>query len=186
MLEEAGVGYVLAVPKSQQVKSLAGTWRIDALIAEAPDDAWQRLSCGDDAKGPRVYHWAAAEMPAIDTFDGDTPTHRRWVLVRHLLTRPDEIACYLAYAPDGTTVEGLVPIAGSRWAIEKLCRYLHDKYGCWHELVAGCTDLADVFEISRSATPSSTRQPLSREDGFGLWWPVVTCQVTSSRQGLDS
>lgn len=29
MLEEAGVGYVLAVPKSQQVKSAAGSWRID-------------------------------------------------------------------------------------------------------------------------------------------------------------
>lgn len=29
MLEEAGLGYVVAVPKSQQVKSLAGCWRID-------------------------------------------------------------------------------------------------------------------------------------------------------------
>ena len=119
MLEEAGVGYVLAVPKSQQVKSLAGIWRIDALIAEAPDDAWQRMSCGDGAKGPRVYDWAAAELPVIDIFDGDTPTHRRWVLARRSLARPTEIAYYLAYAPDGTTVEGLVRIAGSRWAIEE-------------------------------------------------------------------
>ena len=41
MLEEAGVGYVLVVPKSQQVKSPAGIWRIDQLIADAPGDAWQ-------------------------------------------------------------------------------------------------------------------------------------------------
>jgi SRSO17 transposase len=118
MLEEAGVGYVLAVPKSQQVKSLAGTWRIDALIAEAPDDAWQRLSCGDGAKGPRVYDWAAAQLPVIDIFDGGTPTHRRWVLARRSLARPDEIAYYLAYAPNDTTVQDLVRIAGCRWAIE--------------------------------------------------------------------
>uniref|UniRef100_UPI0038D5113D IS701 family transposase n=1 Tax=Streptomyces europaeiscabiei TaxID=146819 RepID=UPI0038D5113D len=43
-LEESGVSYALAVPKSQQVKSLAGIWRIDQLIREAPGDAWQRLS----------------------------------------------------------------------------------------------------------------------------------------------
>lgn len=45
MLEETGVGYVVAVPESQQIKSLAGIWRIDQLVAEAPADAWQRLSC---------------------------------------------------------------------------------------------------------------------------------------------
>ncbi|MEV0849907.1 transposase [Streptomyces sp. NPDC049954] len=51
LLEELDVGYVVAVPKSQQVKSLAGFWRIDELIAQAPQDAWQRLSCGNGAKG---------------------------------------------------------------------------------------------------------------------------------------
>ncbi|MFE7128027.1 IS701 family transposase [Streptomyces sp. NPDC057617] len=60
MLEEAGLGYVVAVPKSQQIKSLAGCWRIDQLIGDAPDDAWERLSCGDGANGPRLYDWAAA------------------------------------------------------------------------------------------------------------------------------
>ncbi|MFJ2061287.1 IS701 family transposase [Streptomyces sp. NPDC087908] len=33
LLKELGVGYVVAVPKTQQVKSLAGFWRIDELIA---------------------------------------------------------------------------------------------------------------------------------------------------------
>jgi SRSO17 transposase len=118
MLEETGVGYVLAVPKSQQIKSLAGIWRIDQLITEAPDDAWQRLSCGDGAKGPRVYDWAAAKLPAIPFFDADTPTQERWVLARRSLARPEDIAYYMAYAPAGTTVEKLVTVAGSRWAIE--------------------------------------------------------------------
>ena len=116
MLEEAGVGYVLAVPKSQHVHALG---RIDFAITQAPDDAWERHSCGDGAKGPRVYDWAAARLPAIADFDGDTTAHHRWVLARRSLARPDEIAYYLAYAPAGTTVAELVRIAGSRWAIEE-------------------------------------------------------------------
>ncbi|WP_256341753.1 hypothetical protein [Streptomyces sp. TLI_105] len=87
----SGVGYVVAVPKSQQVKSLAGFWRIDELIAGAPEEVWQRISCGDGAKGPPLYDWASAKLPSIGFFDGDEPTHHRWVLARRSLIRPDEI-----------------------------------------------------------------------------------------------
>ncbi len=118
-LEDAGVGYVLAVPKSQQVKSPAGSWRIDHVLTGAPDDAWERISCGDGAKGPRVYDWAAARLPAADDENGEAPTHHRWVLARRSLARPSEIAYYLAFAPHGTTVAELVRVAGSRWAIEE-------------------------------------------------------------------
>ncbi|MGW2836011.1 IS701 family transposase [Streptomyces sp. NPDC001286] len=116
MLEEAGIGSVLAVPKSQHVHALG---RIDFAIAQAPDDAWERHSCGNGAKGPRVYDWAAARLPAIDDFDGDQPTHQRWVLARRSLARPDEIAYYLAHAPNATAVAELVRIAATRWAIEE-------------------------------------------------------------------
>jgi SRSO17 transposase len=118
VIEEADLGYVVAVPKSQQVKSLAGCWRIDQLVGDAPDDAWERLSCGDGAKGPRVYDWAAAQLPVVPFFDGDEPSRRRWVMARRSIARPDEIAYYLAHAPSGTTVDQLVKVAGSRWAIE--------------------------------------------------------------------
>ncbi|WP_438452623.1 transposase [Streptomyces asiaticus] len=65
MLEEAGLGYVVAVPKSQQIKSPAGCWRIDQLIRDAPDDAWERLSCGDGAKGPRIHDWAHITLAVL-------------------------------------------------------------------------------------------------------------------------
>nr|WP_107470308.1 IS701 family transposase [Streptomyces sp. 3211] len=119
LLEELGVGYVVAVPKSQQVKSLAGFWRIDELIAQAPEDVWQRISCGDGAKGPRVYDWASARLPSISFFDGDEPTHHRWILARRSLTRPEEIAYYFAYAPVTCTIADLARVAGMRWAIEE-------------------------------------------------------------------
>ncbi|MFG2865377.1 transposase [Streptomyces sioyaensis] len=49
LLEQSGLGYVLAVPKSQQVFGP----RIDHLFAQAPDEAWEAISCGEGAKrGP--------------------------------------------------------------------------------------------------------------------------------------
>ncbi|MFF1748065.1 IS701 family transposase, partial [Streptomyces mirabilis] len=105
-LEEAGVGYVLAVPKSQQVKYQIGSWRIDHLLTGAPDEAWERLSCGEAAKGPRVYDWAAAKLPEAKGPGSGQPTHHRWVLARRSLSRPDEIAYYLAHAPCETAVAG--------------------------------------------------------------------------------
>ncbi|MFD1277503.1 IS701 family transposase [Streptomyces kaempferi] len=116
MLEEVSVGYVLAVPKSQHVPRFG---RIDHLFTQAPDEAWEKRSCGDGAKGPRVYHWAAVQLPAIEDFDGETPTHQRWALARRSVTRPDEIAYYLGYAPVGTDVDQLVRVASRRWGIEE-------------------------------------------------------------------
>ncbi|GAA4672524.1 hypothetical protein GCM10023324_26780 [Streptomyces youssoufiensis] len=116
-LEEAGVGYVLAVPKSQQFH--APSARIDHAIAQVPEEVWERLSRGEGAKGPRVYDWAAVRLPAIDVFDGDAPTHERWMSARHSQARPDEIVYYLAYAPNGTVVGNLAWVARVRWAIEE-------------------------------------------------------------------
>ncbi|MEV7862601.1 hypothetical protein AB0O86_28205 [Streptomyces hirsutus] len=58
MLEQPGLGYMLAVRKSQQVFGP----RIDHLFSQAPLEAWEPISCGDGAKGPRLYHWAALEL----------------------------------------------------------------------------------------------------------------------------
>lgn len=74
------------------------------------------------AKGPRVYDRASARPPSIGFFDGDEPTHHRWVLARRSLTRPHEIACYFAYAPVTCTVADLARVAGMRWAIEECSR----------------------------------------------------------------
>ena len=107
------------------VTSPAGTWRIDRLIGDAPGEAWERMSCADGAKGPRVYDWAAARLPSIEDFDGRSPTHWRWVLARRSLARLEEIAYYLAYAPQDAGLAELVGVAGARWAIEE-CFVRHE------------------------------------------------------------
>ncbi|MFF7980620.1 transposase [Streptomyces sp. NPDC007901] len=94
MLEEAAVGYVLAVPESQPVPCYG---RIDHLFRQAPDEAWEQRSCGDGAKGPRVYDWAAVQLPVIEDFDGERPTHHRWALARRSLSRPDGEPLLLEY-----------------------------------------------------------------------------------------
>jgi SRSO17 transposase len=118
LLEQSGVGYVLAVPKSQ---FSVGCSRIKGLFAQARDEAWVKISCGDGAKGPRVYHWAAVRLPAVAEFDyqGEVPYRMRWALARRSISKPDEIAYYLAYAPLQATVHELVRVAGARWAIEE-------------------------------------------------------------------
>ncbi len=198
MLEESGLGYVVAVPKSQQVKSLAGCWRIDQLIGDAPDDAWERLSCGDGAKGPRIYDWAAAQLPAVPFFEGDEPSHRRWVLARRSIARPDEIAYYLAYAPTGTTVNQLVTVAGSRWAIEScfqsaknecgLDQYEVRRYPGWYRHItlamlahAFLAAMAAAEAIERGAAETDLSSSRSAwQKSASSWQLAVLEQATAS------
>lgn len=126
----------------------------------------ERHSCGDGAKGPRVYDWAAAKLPAIHGFDGDQPTLDRWVLARRSLARPEEIAYYLAYAPVGTEVAELARIAGNRWAIEEcfqaaknVCgpdQYEVRRYPGWYRHIT-LAMLAHAFLAAMSATATTAR-----------------------------
>ncbi|CAM5649773.1 Transposase IS4-like domain-containing protein OS=Streptomyces griseomycini OX=66895 GN=FHS37_006790 PE=4 SV=1 [Streptomyces griseomycini] len=93
--------------------------RIDHLFSQAPDEAREQRSCGDGAKGPRVYDWAADQPPVIEDFDSERPAHHRWALARRSISRPDQVAYSLAYAPVGAGVDQFVRVAGRRWAIEE-------------------------------------------------------------------
>jgi SRSO17 transposase len=62
-LEQQGLAHVLATKRTQQVIG-PGLVPVVAeqLISELEPSAWQRLSAGDGAKGPRVYDWAAVDI----------------------------------------------------------------------------------------------------------------------------
>jgi SRSO17 transposase len=143
-LEQRRIGYVVAVPRSQAVPGSAGTSRADALAAQAPEQAWKRRSCGAGAKGPRMFDWAVASLPASP--DTTPPGWSRWLLIRRALTRNAkgelELAYYLCCAPAGTTDEDLIRVAGSRWAVEEclataktetgLDQYQVRRYDAWY------------------------------------------------------
>ncbi len=146
-LEQRRIGYVVAVASNQAIPASAGTSRADVLAAHAPQKAWKRRSCGDGAKGPRVFGWAAATVPDDD--GTAPPGWTRYLLVRRSLTRNAkgefELAYNLCCAPAGTTDEDLIQVAGSRWAIEEcfqtartetgLDQYQVRRYNAWYRHV---------------------------------------------------
>jgi SRSO17 transposase len=107
-IEAQGLAYVLAVTSDQRLAlAPVAEW-----IADLPAAAWQRLSAGAGAKGPRLYDWAYVP------YTGAPAGWRAGLLARRSLTKPDEIAYYLTQAPAATTVPDLVRVAGTRWVIE--------------------------------------------------------------------
>jgi len=165
-LEDTGLPYVVAVPKSQQVHGP----RIDHLIGQAPDEAWQRLSYGDGAKGQRLYDWAAARLLAVWEFDGDEPTRQRWMLARRSITKPDELAYFLASDPLDATVADLARIAGCRWRIEEcfqsaknecgLDQYEVRRYVGWHRHIT-LAMLAHAFLAVSAAQDRQKGEPVT-------------------------
>ena len=107
-LERRGTGYVLAIACHRRVTSGGVTLRADDLAARLPTRAWQQLSAGPGAKGPRYYDWAWAAL------DGWAC---RWLLIRRNATT-GKLAFYLCWAPRAVPLATLVRVAGSRWAIE--------------------------------------------------------------------
>ncbi|SCL23179.1 SRSO17 transposase [Micromonospora rhizosphaerae] len=115
-LQGRRMGYVLAVACNQKIPTDGGSARADELAAAAPAPAWKRRSCGEGAKGPRLFDWAVATLP--DTGTGDHG-FTRWLLIRRSITDPTEHAYYLCYGPADTNDEELIRVAGARWAIEE-------------------------------------------------------------------
>ena len=49
----------------------------------------------------------------------EEPGKGYWLLARRSVTKPGELAYYVCFGLEGTTLEELVRIAGARWAIEE-------------------------------------------------------------------
>ncbi len=93
-----------------------GPRRIDTLAAQAPPEAWRRISAGRGTKGPRLYDRAAVRISAWwDEQEG--VGHR--ALVRRSISDPTEMAFHLCAGRADTSIEELVRVAGARWAIEE-------------------------------------------------------------------
>jgi len=135
-LEDQQISYVLAVACSEMIATAAGPRRADELAALVPASGWQRLSCADGSKGPRLYDWALLE----------TASPHRQLLVRRSLHPGEkgdlEVAFFRCYSPCPVTLPELVAVAGARWAIEDcfaeaknetgLDHYQVRKYRAWY------------------------------------------------------
>lgn len=113
--EGHGLGYVVGVRTDFAVWAGFRQVRVGALLPGIPADAWHRLSCGDGAKGPRVYDWASSRVSSPEP-----DAYARWVLIRRSVSDPTEVAYFACGGPPATTLNELVRVAGTRWAIEDL------------------------------------------------------------------
>ncbi|MFY1623841.1 IS701 family transposase [Micromonospora sp. WMMD723] len=125
-LQQQRLGYVLAVPRNQRIPTVVGNSRPDVLASAAPALAWKRRSCGDGAKGPRLYDWAVASLPGADDSYGHL------LLIRRSITDPTNLAYYLCFGPTETLYEDLIRIAGTRWAIEECFQTAKNEVGLDH------------------------------------------------------
>lgn len=110
--QEHDIGYVFAVGVNFQVPTRVGPVRADLLATKkVPKRAWNRLSCGQGAKGPRVHDWALVATAG--------PPH--CPLVRRSLAATTDLVFFYAYVPQGPSMAlaDLVKIAGIRWAVEE-------------------------------------------------------------------
>ena len=120
-LEARGIRYVLAVSCDHRVATPSGAARADALAGEA-DLTWARMSCGEGAKGPRLYDWALVP-------DAASPAHR--LLIRKAID-DGELAYFWCHTPTAASLADLVRVAGMRWAVEECFQAAKGQVGMDH------------------------------------------------------
>ena len=88
--------------------------RADRLASQVEESGWVRLSAGNGAKGPRVYDWTRVAIRPLKE-----PGKGYWLLARRSIAQPEELAWYVCFGPEETSLEELVRVAGIRWTIEE-------------------------------------------------------------------
>lgn len=123
-LEEHRVPFVLAVAKDEPLWCAHRQRRADELATTISEDGWQRLSCGDGAKGPRLYDWALVPLPRFMQ-----PANILHALLVRRSPTDGELAYYVVFAPADTTLQILVNVAGQRWKVEECFELAKDEVG---------------------------------------------------------
>jgi SRSO17 transposase len=143
----AGLAYAAIIPCDYLVTTPAGTTtRADAAVANA---VFERRSCGNGSKGPRYSDWAmtATGIPG------------QYLLIRRLISRPDQYTFYLCWAPPDrpATMTYFITIAGRRWPVEETFKTGKDVFGwdqsqtrTWHGICRH-TALAALAQLRAAA-----------------------------------
>jgi len=117
--EDAGLAYVAIIPCDFPVTTAAGA--VIRADEAARDAVFERRSCGTGTKGPRISDWALIA----------TRRPREFLLIRRLLSRPDQMTFYLCWAPEDrpATMTYFITIAGRRWPVEETFKTGKDVLG---------------------------------------------------------
>jgi SRSO17 transposase len=122
------VWHVLATKCNDSLITTVGaTRRADELVAALPGRAWQRLSVGAGAHGPREYDWARLPIE-IDW----QPGRGHWLLARRSISDPTKIAFYVCFGPRRGRLVDLAWVAGTRWHVEECFQQATNEAGLDH------------------------------------------------------
>jgi SRSO17 transposase len=117
-LEQREQPFALAIRSNEKLWAVLderlGQHAASRLAARLPAQAWRRLSAGAGSKGERVYDWARLRLTRLQQ-----PPWDHWLLVRRSRKDPKDLAYYVVFGPDQTTLATLARVAGRRWAIEE-------------------------------------------------------------------
>jgi SRSO17 transposase len=133
-LEARPQAYVLAVSGKEYVWVGWQQRHVKTLLATLPEEGWTRLRAGDGAKGPRWYEWRW--LPLAEPLE---PEWRRGLLVRRSVSDPRERRAYGVFAPQATTLEKVVRVAGTRWVLAQLLEAAKGEVGLDHDEVRSWT-----------------------------------------------
>ncbi|GAA1024859.1 hypothetical protein Aple_086940 [Acrocarpospora pleiomorpha] len=176
---ERPIAYVMAVPVDLPLVTVHGQSEpaghvLDRLLALGDAGLWERRSCGQGAKGVRLFDWAAVAVHVKD--QQPAPGHGHMLLLRRSVADPAEIEFFLAHARVGTAITELIRIAGMRWKIEEnneqgkdllgLTQYQVRKWTPWHRHVTTVM-LALAFLTVTRARLTGMDAPTVREDEQG-------------------
>src|SRR5918911_1023444 len=114
-------GYVLTVTRTQRL----GFKTVADWLEDVPAGAWQRLSAGEGAKGPRLYDWVHLPCGWLEAPEG----WQKGLLIRRKLAQPEAFTFYLTLAPEAAGLSDLVRVAGTRWTIEACFEAAKGKVG---------------------------------------------------------
>jgi SRSO17 transposase len=161
--EGLGLGYVAGVRADFAAFAGFRQVRARALLAEVPAGGWHRLSCGEGAKGPRVY-----DRALLRTNSPDPGVYARWLLIRRSVSGPADVVYFACGGPPGTALRDLVLVAAARWAVEDLFELA--KGGCglggyearswvgWHRHVTLSPFALAVLAVIRSRAAKPGRR----------------------------
>jgi SRSO17 transposase len=159
-LEDNRKCYVLCVSGKEYIQGAS----VNSILKNLPADGWFEASCGDGSKGERVYDWLIWELDCLG-LDG----WKRSMLVRRSKTDPSEMRAYLCFAPENTTNEKIIQIAGIRWTIEScfkesksevgMDQYEVRSYSGWYKHITfACLALAMLTYLACNSGDNMTIQ----------------------------
>jgi SRSO17 transposase len=112
-LENRQLSFVLAVSSQYRV-FYEGARRWTSEIATLLEGStWSRISAGSGTKGERLYDWAQLPLGNVGE------ERQRWLLFRRSISDPTEFSYYVVSGLKKTSLEEMVKVAGTRWAIEE-------------------------------------------------------------------